>query len=295
MSITSICQAIRLGCGFSRLISDYSQEENQQSLEKVDFVTRSLIFALEVNALWYQAGNSSPERIRTLKNLEFFTRFSTLPISWVRMLKSDQRSKIASVENFMGSLIGVGRSFSERQQGVLSCSQLEEANPLDFNSFPEERSDINFTTVHPPAYSLQGPGISLGLNILETTLSANLVSQGAAIAQKRKGPYTDEYQDCDLLKLDTIPFYLHTDPILSKYICVITREPIRHIVADPNRKALYEKEAILRWIKQNHTSPLTRCTLTEADLIPLPALQSLIDSRLALLTKLLIEAKSKEK
>lgn len=84
----------------------------------------------------------------------------------------------------------------------------------------------------------------------------------------------------DLLALNTIPPLLEDDVVFSKYKCAITNIPIRHPVADPNGITLYEKSAILHWLRTHQDSPVTRAPLTRHQLLPRPALQAIINHRL---------------
>lgn len=81
-----------------------------------------------------------------------------------------------------------------------------------------------------------------------------------------------------------IPQTMHDDIVLSKYICTITQEPMRDPVADPTNggKTLYERAAIVKWLQTKNTSPATRFTLNDFQLLERPALSALINSRLKL-------------
>ena len=83
-----------------------------------------------------------------------------------------------------------------------------------------------------------------------------------------------------LRELPEIPPPLREDRVLRQYICPISQEPIRHPVGDPNGRTVYEERSIRRWLEGHHTSPVTRLPLTYRDLVPMPSLQALIDSRL---------------
>lgn len=78
----------------------------------------------------------------------------------------------------------------------------------------------------------------------------------------------------------TIPEAFHEDPILSQYICPITLCPIRYPLRDPVIGHIYEAHAILAWVTNNHTSPLTRNRLEPGDLQQVPGLQARIAARL---------------
>ena len=62
-----------------------------------------------------------------------------------------------------------------------------------------------------------------------------------------------------------IPEELRSDPLFQRVVCAITTEPIRDPVVDPTVPAqdiVYEKNALIRWLKSNPTSPYTRLPLS---------------------------------
>lgn len=84
----------------------------------------------------------------------------------------------------------------------------------------------------------------------------------------------------NLVGMGAIPEALHGDAVFSRYICSITLMPIRDPVGDPNGHNLYERLAILSWLRVHETSPVTRAPLSPSQLLPKEALKTLIDSRL---------------
>ncbi|MFI5343870.1 MAG: U-box domain-containing protein [Chlamydiales bacterium] len=84
----------------------------------------------------------------------------------------------------------------------------------------------------------------------------------------------------NFLAFKRIPTPLHNDVVFSKYICPITKEPIRDPVRDPNGRTLYERSAILNWLAINPCSPVTRTPMEESDLEELKGVRALIDQRL---------------
>jgi hypothetical protein len=79
-----------------------------------------------------------------------------------------------------------------------------------------------------------------------------------------------------------IPAVLYNDAIFSRFICPITGAPIRDPVGDPVAETtLYERRAILNWLRVNQTSPLTRNPLVPNQLVEKPAVKAVIDARLA--------------
>lgn len=80
--------------------------------------------------------------------------------------------------------------------------------------------------------------------------------------------------------------YIH--PVLEEYvlafrvnICPITQKAVRHPVVDPtNKKTIYEYDAILRWVQEHHSSPVTRLPLSEEQIAVDEYLQKNIDKTL---------------
>jgi len=93
-------------------------------------------------------------------------------------------------------------------------------------------------------------------------------------------PVANDINPFQLRALPAIPEELHEDPVFRKYICTITMLPTRHPVGDPNGRALYDRSAIERWIREHHNSPITRHPLTRDQLVPKPRIQAFIDDRL---------------
>lgn len=87
-------------------------------------------------------------------------------------------------------------------------------------------------------------------------------------------------EELNLTQLHFIPAPLYADPVFRKYICPITRAPIRRAICDPNGRTLYERSAITQWLTTNNTSPATRRPLRQRQLLARPAVQAEIDQRL---------------
>jgi hypothetical protein len=92
----------------------------------------------------------------------------------------------------------------------------------------------------------------------------------------------------DFLRFNTIPEELHNDCVLSQYCDSITLIPIRFAVTHQRHpQVLYERASIQAHINRELARgvreplcPLTRDTITIADLMPSPAAQAIIDARL---------------
>jgi hypothetical protein len=108
------------------------------------------------------------------------------------------------------------------------------------------------------------------------------IARRAAAEAAQVEPY-QEFEPDDLLALPYIPTCLEKDQVFHELICPITQRPICHPVLDPtNHITVYERAAILESLRERPHSAVTRLPLEPDQLIPLPALQTLINDRLAI-------------
>ena len=84
----------------------------------------------------------------------------------------------------------------------------------------------------------------------------------------------------NLARVRRIPLPLHDNDFFRQHICPITHEPIRDPVLDPNGITVYERSAILNWIRIRPVSPVTRQPLRADQLAEMPALRAEINRRL---------------
>lgn len=164
--------------------------------------------------------------------------------------------------------------------------------------------------------------ISLNLNLVSTallksfglykTLLGDLFLQNAAIMPQLQAPApilvlapvaappaiqaqpasapNDQIIVLDPTHWTEIPSCLEEDPFFSRYVCPITSRPIRDPVIDPNGTTLYERSEILKWVRRNGTSPMTRQPLAPHQLRDATALKMAIDQRLSGYQRLLLNA-----
>lgn len=80
---------------------------------------------------------------------------------------------------------------------------------------------------------------------------------------------------------------MDSDPFLTKFRCAISLCPVRHPVREPScPSVIYERAHIERWIEEHGTSPITRRPLNKSDLVPLRAIEAVIQYRLDQLEKI---------
>jgi hypothetical protein len=82
-----------------------------------------------------------------------------------------------------------------------------------------------------------------------------------------------------------IPEMLLDDCVLKKYECATSFELVRDPVRDPTGgNYIYERSEVEKWLIDHDLSPSTSAPLTVSELIEMPALKALINSRLQLHT-----------
>lgn len=137
----------------------------------------------------------------------------------------------------------------------------------------------------------QGGGVVVQAN--HAPIPPNGGNAGAAAPAAQQAPdqlppgANDDFVQMDnlfkLTLLKSIPTLLEEDKVFKKFTCCITQEAIRDPVGDPTAQGLtlYERKAIVVWLRRNGTSPVTRERLLVAQLVERPDIKTLIDSRLA--------------
>jgi len=98
----------------------------------------------------------------------------------------------------------------------------------------------------------------------------------------QENPHVDvEALEVDFQRYPRIPNVLHNDDVFRRFICPITHDPIRDPVRDPtNNQTLYERSAIVNWLRVHRNSPMTRRPLEIDQLIEAPGIKAVIDRRL---------------
>lgn len=77
-----------------------------------------------------------------------------------------------------------------------------------------------------------------------------------------------------------IPEEWSDDSVLGLHKCPISLSPIRRAAGDPNGKTIYDLKYILMALRTDPKSPITRSQLFPRQLMALPAVQAIIESRL---------------
>lgn len=82
-------------------------------------------------------------------------------------------------------------------------------------------------------------------------------------------PFIDLPSFLNIKEMNAVPEELHENPLFQEYTDPISYEPLFDPVFDRNEpKHIYERASILRWLQVHNTSPLTRKSMTEDDLVP---------------------------
>ncbi len=96
--------------------------------------------------------------------------------------------------------------------------------------------------------------------------------------------------DLDNLDYEPIPEEFEDDEILKNFICPITQAPMRYPVTAPNDNRgpdhHFERRAILAWLQNHNTHPITRAPLNENDLRENLEMRAIIEMRLGQLMEL---------
>jgi hypothetical protein len=113
------------------------------------------------------------------------------------------------------------------------------------------------------------------------SLSSRYTITRVSIPERPVQPSLPAIEPLSLEGIDAVPEELHEDALFEEHTDPISLEPILDPVADKNEpKHIYERATIVRWLKTNHTSPLTRKPMTEADLLPIPDLKERINEKI---------------
>ncbi|MBI5346804.1 MAG: hypothetical protein HZB76_06670 [Chlamydiae bacterium] len=140
-----------------------------------------------------------------------------------------------------------------------------------------------FTRAELQEDAAQAEKMSNILSIAEILINTGLVARAI---KKISGFVAPEITPVNYQAMATIPAHLHNDPVLrSIAICSLTNQPTRDPVKDPTSGLVYERAAITQHIALTHASPSSPTTpLTVEQLVECPALKTLIDNQLDVLS-----------
>jgi len=156
----------------------------------------------------------------------------------------------------------------------------------------------------------------LASRVLDVGFSSHIISGGSNVFRSIRDSYAERQvryagvtsylqnhpvgfnnpanEPLDLLSHDVIAQELQRDPIFMEYVCPITQEPVRHPIKDPVSGTVYEKSAIIEWLSDHQTSPITRQRLRVRDLVACPDVETIINNRLMHFQRLIARAATAE-
>ncbi len=183
-------------------------------------------------------------------------------------------------------------SDEERAKAVRPVYKMEgsgdDARLVHIGDKPVDKNECERNLKHSSS-AAYGVGIAehLGQAQLPSKVLSSVICMVASfvshVREERHRARREHEHELPLAEREAIPEEFEGDAILSQFICLITRAPIRHPVIDPNTGTMYEQAAIEEWIDLHHTSPLTRSHLEREDLVPARDVQEIIDNQLRVL------------
>lgn len=308
MSFLNLCQAVRLVCNTADVavsINNAFQFPGQNTTRKT-LATAMDIFLVGVGITEWGASakGCSFKTLGTIKKVEAFARLVDIPI---KLFEPSERH-VGTPENWLKKCFQSNLAFfragaeascyEAREYLAMSPEQLKMVRVAvyeygsDSSTEPpkvigyqevtlEEAQQMRIQAEQATAFFCLAE-IGLNYEIIHkvySLLAARLMNS-APPEQRNEIEQISEFDPFDLVSLNFIPEELHNDEIFSKYICPITKVPIRHPICDKNGITLYEKSNIVQALRNDRRSPVTRAPHQISELIPKPALQALIDDRL---------------
>lgn len=147
-------------------------------------------------------------------------------------------------------------------------------NPLTVQQFDDPQSSRS-TIVRIPKSSFHSS------SLVGPSLSSRYSVTRVSIPERPIQPSLPAIEPLSLEEIEAVPEELHEEDLFKEHTDPISFEPILDPVADKNEpKHIYERATIVRWLKTNHTSPLTRKPMTEADLVSIPELKERINEKI---------------
>ena len=137
-----------------------------------------------------------------------------------------------------------------------------------------------------------GQGGVIGVQANQAPVAPQFVNAPAPAAAHRVPAQLPQGANDDFVQIDnalrltqfkSIPSQFEDDEIFKQYTCCLTQAAIRDPVGDPTAdgKTLYERKAIMTWLRRSPVSPVTRKPLFVAQLTDRPDIKLAIDQRLA--------------
>lgn len=314
--VRTIIGGVNLFTNVKQIVKNPPQDPSSRSLHIAATVLQGACFAANTTAVGASCLKAGNDTLAAIKAIELIPQTLNVPLQAVKAhheIKKGQVSPVGAMENCFESVVSVARCFSEQQcyqyKYYLSLPP-EEFEKLKFPIYDQPKNEYESSKIvgwhqvtrEECRKSLEAAEKGLPLvSTVEITLKLGAVAKISSAMHQVYQRVFNQLAACTIpaeanaktasakpidplsvkwVDLPFIPVDLHSDVFFSRFVCPITRAPIRHPVADPDGTTLYEREAIVRRIQLKHASSITRTALAINQLIPRPALQAAIDDRL---------------
>lgn len=311
MAISSITRLAIMLCDVINTIDAASDEEAGSLLKQARLVNQLAMLGFSVVELGVRAAGGQSKTLVKIKSFEMIPRMINLPIrvslaaeeaveeddGRVRtMLKFFQKGVVAPLADITRAAAEVSVYQEKAYLGMTPEERATTTRPVyGYDPVTDAIEVVGQKPIDPQECQKNleaAQTIVSGASVVRLGAEAEVLTQVVDVASgiyQGIRAYLERFHVHvrNLRDLPLIPPPLFQDDVLSQYICPILNQPIRHPVGDPTSRnaagqitTIYEARTIQRWLEEHPTSPVSRHPLHIEDLVPMPALQNLIDSRL---------------
>ena len=284
--VTFACNSFRLTIDLLRAgntIREMWHDKDKRTFDRIiDVALRAietLIFGYENKAKFY---DESSETIKTCIVLRGAARALALPFSTSKV------NALSTIVAYMSMTTEYGyydqKKYLEMSPAELANIQLPVYGKAKKENLVQIVGGIPFALDETDEVQIVGyrpVDLQECRNELASAQKTSMIFSIFELLLKKTDLVDSIYDMYNFEPISEIPEAWYSDAVFSRYNCVITQAPIRNPVADPNGVQLYEKAAIIKWLRDRGTSPMTRRPTHESNLLPRPHLRALIDHRLA--------------
>lgn len=308
------CTGVNVATSVVGLITN----ENRSALKGASVVSRAAILALDaIDTIGRLSGNLSANNGINIKSLETLVRVIDFPIQLAKVVEEneentnvDSATKIISImeQGLLAPLLGIVRSNCQaliyEEQTYLQMTQEElktavrpvfdkddEGNtiitgykPVNLDECQENLKNLSKTvaTFGSVEVLAQARTIETIYKCIALRFFINHEGADPEILPQTNATGFNIEEMFDLKKLAIIPPELEDDVVFDQFKCAINHMPVRDPVADPTsqNRTLYERSAIVTWLRRHPFSPITGQPLTVPELTECPTIKLLIDNRL---------------
>jgi hypothetical protein len=305
-TIPQVCKAITICCEASNLLDSAkkiidSRNQGEKDIEIASVATRSMALALNCVETTAQAYKTPASILEKIKTAELITRVIDLPVTLLKALSNKQHTLSLAIQEFFSSSFGIFRSANELtaynakkylnmtpeqlKQEKREIIEIRQGEAVVIGHQPIEKEDCEQMLAQAERLAPTIQSVEAALKITELlsrnqkndlyyyNLYESLLHQLRQEANMNKDPF-------NLLNLSYIPKELEDDVVFAKYQCTISHEPIRYPVGLPGEPQIYERENLVKHMKSNPTSPMTRNHFNLNQIQRKQAVHTIIDDRL---------------